>query len=119
MVASAVSYEGEAATAHVDDPSCMRDDTGWYTVRVRSVVSQGCRPIGDPMVVTRGQGSLIQELAGRNALERVQSVLRALPPDDVQLAQQGPEHRLQRLVGLVELVRGLAHHRGLGLGRGH
>jgi len=58
-------------------------------VDVTTVVSQGCRPIGDPMVVTSGQGSLIHELAGRNALERVQSVLRALPPDDVQLAQQG------------------------------
>lgn len=53
------------------------------------VVSQGCRPIGDPMVVTSGEGSMIRELAGRNALERVQEVLRALPPDDIQLAQQG------------------------------
>lgn len=58
-------------------------------VEATPVVSQGCRPIGDPMVVTSGEGSMIKELAGRNALERVQEVLRALPPDDLQLAQQG------------------------------
>ncbi|MCU1379567.1 MAG: hypothetical protein JWN29_2550 [Acidimicrobiales bacterium] len=58
-------------------------------VGVATVVSQGCRPIGDPMVVTSSDGTMIKELAGRNALERVQEVLRALPPDDVVLAQQG------------------------------
>jgi small ligand-binding sensory domain FIST len=41
------------------------------------------------MVVTSGDGTMIKELAGRNALERVQEVLRALPPDDVILAQRG------------------------------
>jgi small ligand-binding sensory domain FIST len=53
------------------------------------VVSQGCRPIGDPMVVTKGEGNLIHELAGKNALERVQEVLRRLSPDDIALAQHG------------------------------
>jgi serine/threonine protein kinase len=37
VVASAVSYEGEPATARVDDPSCIRDDSGWYTARVKGV----------------------------------------------------------------------------------
>ncbi|HEX8803283.1 MAG TPA: FIST N-terminal domain-containing protein, partial [Acidimicrobiales bacterium] len=36
-----------------------------------AVVSQGCRPIGEPMIVTRAQGNVIAELAGRTALERV------------------------------------------------
>jgi small ligand-binding sensory domain FIST len=58
-------------------------------VEVVPVVSQGCRPIGDPMVVTKGEGTLIHELAGKNALERVQEVLRRLSPDDIALAQQG------------------------------
>jgi small ligand-binding sensory domain FIST len=58
-------------------------------VNVATVVSQGCRPIGDPMVVTSGEGTMIRELAGRNALERVQEILQALPPDDLVLAQQG------------------------------
>jgi small ligand-binding sensory domain FIST len=58
-------------------------------VDVTTIVSQGCRPIGDPMVVTSGEGSMIRELAGRNALERVQEILQALSPDDRVLAQRG------------------------------
>jgi len=58
-------------------------------VDVDAVVSQGCRPIGSPMVVTNGDGSMIHELAGRNALERVEEVLRRLPPDDIAMAQHG------------------------------
>ena len=58
-------------------------------VDVTTIVSQGCRPIGEPMVVTSGEGTMIRELAGRNALERVQEILRALPPDDLVLAQRG------------------------------
>ena len=30
-----------------------------------TVVSQGCRPVGEPYVVTRGEGNRIEELAGR------------------------------------------------------
>ena len=58
-------------------------------VDVDTLVSQGCRPIGEPMVVTRGRGSLIEELAGRRALERVQETVGALAPDDAQRARQG------------------------------
>jgi small ligand-binding sensory domain FIST len=58
-------------------------------VGVRPVVSQGCRPIGTPMVVTRGDGSRIEELAGRPALERVQEVLGRLDADELSMARQG------------------------------
>lgn len=58
-------------------------------VEVDTVVSQGCRPIGEPMVVTAGEGNLIHELAGRNALERVQETIASLAPDDLPLAQRG------------------------------
>jgi small ligand-binding sensory domain FIST len=58
-------------------------------VGVSTVVSQGCRPIGDPMVVTSADGTMIKELAGRNALEKVQETLRQLHPDDIELAQRG------------------------------
>ena len=52
------------------------------------VVSQGCRPVGDPMIVTRLQGSLLVELAGRPALDRLEEVVRDAAPDDrAQLAQ--------------------------------
>jgi small ligand-binding sensory domain FIST len=52
------------------------------------VVSQGCRPVGEPMIVTRSQGGLLVELAGRPALDRLEEVVRGAAPDDrAQLAQ--------------------------------
>jgi small ligand-binding sensory domain FIST len=58
-------------------------------VEVDTVVSQGCRPIGEPMVVTSGEGQVVRELAGRPALERVQEVLAGLAPADLSLARSG------------------------------
>jgi small ligand-binding sensory domain FIST len=46
------------------------------------VVSQACRPVGDPLVVTRSTGSLIEEIAGRPALDRVLQTAEAASPED-------------------------------------
>jgi small ligand-binding sensory domain FIST len=56
---------------------------------VSTVVSQGCRPIGDPMVVTKSERNIVYELAGRPALERLVGLLESLDPDERRLAQQG------------------------------
>jgi small ligand-binding sensory domain FIST len=40
-------------------------------VPVRGVVSQGCRPIGSPYVVTKAERNIVYELGGRPALERL------------------------------------------------
>jgi len=48
-------------------------------LRVDVVVSQGCRAIGPPLVVTGGEGNVIAELDGQPALERAEEVLRSLP----------------------------------------
>ena len=45
------------------------------------IVSQGCRPVGPPLEVTRSEGNLLVELDGKPALERAEQVLRALPED--------------------------------------
>jgi len=58
-------------------------------VSLQAVVSQGCRPIGRPYIVTRADGQLIYELGGRPALERLLSTLERLQPVDRQLAGQG------------------------------
>jgi small ligand-binding sensory domain FIST len=42
-------------------------------VEVETVVSQGCRPFGQPLVVTKAEGNVILELAGTPALERLVS----------------------------------------------
>ena len=58
-------------------------------VAPQSVVSQGCRPIGRPFIVTRAERNVIYELAGKPALERLMAMLESLGPDDRKLAAQG------------------------------
>ncbi|MEM7623007.1 MAG: FIST N-terminal domain-containing protein [Planctomycetota bacterium] len=50
-------------------------------LRADSVVSQGCRPVGEPLVVTRAKGNLIFELGGRPALDVAKEVLDELDED--------------------------------------
>lgn len=47
-----------------------------------TVVVPGCRPIGDPMIVTAAEGSTLVRLAGRPALDRVDELVAATPPDE-------------------------------------
>jgi len=49
-------------------------------LRADVVVSQGCRPVGPPLEVTRADGNVVIELDGQPALERAEQVLRALSP---------------------------------------
>ena len=58
-------------------------------VSIRSVVSQGCRPIGKPFVVTRANRNMVVELGGRPALEQLNTIYRDSDPVDQQLIQKG------------------------------
>ena len=58
-------------------------------IATSAVVSQGCRPIGDPLVVTRSVGTLIEELASEPALPRLLRTLEALDARDRALAARG------------------------------
>jgi small ligand-binding sensory domain FIST len=58
-------------------------------VTVRTVVSQGCKPIGKPAVVTKAEQQTIQELGGRPPLEMLQELFDELPPEDRALVNQG------------------------------
>jgi len=40
-----------------------------------TVVSQGCRPVGDPYIVTASERTVVSELASRPALERLRSII--------------------------------------------
>ncbi len=55
--------------------------------RIRPVVSQGCRPIGRPMVITRSEENVIVELGGRPALERLREVYAELSESDRDLVR--------------------------------
>jgi len=54
-------------------------------VEVATVVSQGCRPVGSPFVVTRAEQNIVYELAGRAAVERMQQVAAGLSDEDREL----------------------------------
>jgi small ligand-binding sensory domain FIST len=58
-------------------------------IRLRSVVSQGCRPIGKPMVVTRAQRNIVQELSGKPALAQFSELFPTLSPADQELVRGG------------------------------
>lgn len=51
-------------------------------VGVTPLVSQGCRPVGEPLVVTRATGNLIEEIAGQPALDRLMAQADAASPED-------------------------------------
>ncbi|MFC4560572.1 FIST N-terminal domain-containing protein [Nocardiopsis mangrovi] len=56
---------------------------------VGTAVSQGCRPIGPAMAVTKAEGNMILELAGVSAYERLESLVNALPQEEQELAAVG------------------------------
>ena len=53
------------------------------------IVSQGCRPIGDPYIVTGADGARITELGGRPPLQRLREIVVGLPPDEQELVSRG------------------------------
>jgi small ligand-binding sensory domain FIST len=59
------------------------------SVATTTVVSQGCRPIGDPMIVTRAEGNLVMEIAGRPALDRLDDLVRAADAEERSLLASG------------------------------
>jgi small ligand-binding sensory domain FIST len=58
-------------------------------VQVRTVVSQGCRPIGSPFTVTRCDGNVVRELGGRPALERLRELIVRSDPTEQALLTRG------------------------------
>lgn len=58
-------------------------------VAVRTLVSQGCRPIGRPLIVTRTERNLIRELGRRPSVEVLREIFEGLPPDDQERVQEG------------------------------
>jgi small ligand-binding sensory domain FIST len=58
-------------------------------VPVRAVVSQGCRPIGKPLTVTRAERNLVYELAGQSAMTRLSELVQAATDDERALMREG------------------------------
>lgn len=58
-------------------------------VGARTIVSQGCRPIGPTMVVTKSEGNVLLELAGVPAVRKLEEIVAELPADEQALASRG------------------------------
>jgi small ligand-binding sensory domain FIST len=58
-------------------------------VRVSSVVSQGCRPIGQPFVVTRAEANVIHELGGVPPLLQLKEMFKTLTDREQELVRHG------------------------------
>jgi len=90
-LASAANQPGENRLLLGDDPAAQ----GAVGVaiggdlRVESIVSQGCRPIGRSWVITQARHNIIQQLGGRPAMQVVQETAEALPPEDQSLLRAG------------------------------
>jgi small ligand-binding sensory domain FIST len=61
----------------------------WGRVRVRPLVSQGCRPFGKRLVVTKADQNLILELGGKPAFEKLREQLEAMKPSERALLDRG------------------------------
>ena len=58
-------------------------------VEVRTVVSQGCRPIGQPFTITKSEGNIISEMGGRSAVDRLRETLLSLDEAERALVSKG------------------------------
>jgi small ligand-binding sensory domain FIST len=57
-------------------------------IAIRTIVSQGCRPLGERYVVTKAENNVIYELSGVPALARLETMFKGLSADDRELAQR-------------------------------
>jgi small ligand-binding sensory domain FIST len=55
----------------------------------RTVVSQGCRPVGPTMTVTAAEGNRVLALAGVPVLQKLEQVLAGLPPHEQAMVSGG------------------------------
>jgi small ligand-binding sensory domain FIST len=58
-------------------------------IRVHPVVSQGCRPVGAPMTVTRADRNIVFELAGERPIDTIKGIWQAADARDRVLMQSG------------------------------
>ncbi|HEY7089883.1 MAG TPA: FIST N-terminal domain-containing protein [Tepidisphaeraceae bacterium] len=58
-------------------------------LEVQTVVSQGARPIGRPLVITKAHDNVIEQLGGKSAMEVLREIILSLSKDEQALLQHG------------------------------
>ncbi len=90
---------GMASGAQVPgDARLLLDDQafsdGAVAVRIsgttlKTIVSQGCRPIGEPMVITKSERNVVEQLGGKLALDVIYEIFQTLPTREQKMFQSG------------------------------
>lgn len=81
-------------------------------IEMRSIVSQGCRPIGKPMVITACKENMLHKLSGRKALDVLMEMLQTVDDAERELFTRAP------FLGLAIDARKSSFQRGDFLVRG-
>jgi len=93
-------------------------------IKVDTVVSQGCRPIGRTYIVTKAEGNIIYEMGGRRFIECIEEVFKKTSPEEQRLAQQAIfvgiamdeyKHELKRGDFIIRQVLGMDANTGGGV----
>ena len=91
-------------------------------VTIEPLLSQGCRPIGNPLIITKSRDNMIYELGGQPALKRLEEMIHALPEKERALVNHGlhvgrviDEHKLEFTRGdfLIRAVIGADQESGV------
>jgi small ligand-binding sensory domain FIST len=56
---------------------------------LQTLVSQGCRPVGRPVVVTKSRDNVIEHLAGRPAMQVLREIVDSMTPPEQSLLRNG------------------------------
>jgi small ligand-binding sensory domain FIST len=67
-------------------------------LEVRTIVSQGCRPIGRTMIVTKAENNVIGELGRRPALVALREMFQELSAEEQQKIQEGGGLHIGRVI---------------------
>jgi small ligand-binding sensory domain FIST len=71
-------------------------------IAVDTIVAQGCRPIGDPMPITRADGSVVRELGGKEPVGVMRAMYEALDKRDKELFKHSLFVGLEMESGKIE-----------------
>lgn len=93
VVGGMASVMQEGANRLFLDDAVVRDGVVGLAIggslRVHTLVSQGCRPVGKPFVVTKADRNIVMTLGGKPAFECVQEVYANANPEEQELMSSG------------------------------
>ncbi|MFO0957578.1 MAG: FIST N-terminal domain-containing protein [Isosphaeraceae bacterium] len=78
LILDGEAYDSGAVAARIDGP-----------IRLDAIVSQGCRPIGRPLIVTKSDENRVLELGRRPAVEVLRGIYRDLAPEEQEQVREG------------------------------